>query len=381
MKTRERSLGALLIGLLVAGVVLVPTAPARADDSPDLRYLLEQLTSSDGMTGAVVHTRDRAGRATSISSGTAKRGTGRPMVDGHARYRSGSLTKPVVAATVLRLVEADRIDLAATIETYLPGIVRGHGAGAAIDGRTITVRHLLQQTSGLPEFSDLVDPDGGPYTDRELLDHALRRAPAGAPGQTFSYANTNYLLLGMMIRSVTGKDFRTVSQTLVLAPLGMRHTYWPAPGDLTIRGRHAHFYTFDADNGWVDVTRQRGYELGASGGLISTPDDLDRFWQGLFGGRLLSPETLRTMTAQTVPVEQPTWPPDARYGFGMARVEMPCAGRVWMHGGGLPGMGMTTLSGWSRSGRAATVYVTGNLQTAEGGEHLQEVLDRALCRR
>lgn len=304
------------------------------------------------------------------------------MVDGQARYRIGSLTKPVVAAAVLRLAEEGTIELAAPVEDYLPGQVRGEGDGAAIDGRLITIRQLLQQVSGLPEFSDVMDPGEDPPAVEEQLRVALQRTPPGRPGERFFYANTNYLVLGMIIEAATGRDFRQVVTEYVLRPLQLRDSYWPVRGELGIRGTHAHTYAIDPDHpdqGPVDVTKTDGYSLGASGGLVSTPADLSRFWHGVFAGGLLSPSTLATMTRPTVAVLDPSWPDGARYGLGIARAELPCAGEVWMHGGGV--LGITTVSGRARNGRTATVYVTGNLSTAEGGARLERALDLALCRR
>src|SRR5690606_41414071 len=102
-------------------------------------------------------------------------------------------------------------------------------------------------------------------------------------------------------------------------PLGMRHTYWPKPGEQGIRGQHAHMYGVHPaapEAGVVDTTRMPGYLLGASGGLVSTPKDLNRFWQGVFGGRLLSAKSLRAMTSAPVAVRQEGWPSQARYGHG-----------------------------------------------------------------
>lgn len=305
------------------------------------------------------------------------------MVDGEARYRVGSLTKPVVAATVLLLVEQGAVELSSPVEKYLPGQVRGTGDGAAIDGRLITVRQLMQHVSGLPEFSEVMDGGGDqPPSVEEQLCVALQRAPEGRPGEKFFYANTNYLVLGMIINAVTDQDFRQVVTERVLRPLNMQQSYWPARGETGIRGVHAHTYAVDPDHpehGLVDVTETDGYSLGASGGLISTPADLNRFWRGLFAGELLSRSTVREMTGRTVPVPDQSWPDEARYGLGIASAELPCSGEVWMHGGGL--VGVTTLTGRAKNGRAVTVYVTGNLATAEGGARLQRTLDLALCDR
>ncbi|MGW3347168.1 serine hydrolase domain-containing protein [Nonomuraea rubra] len=220
------------------------------------------------------------------------------MIGPGGRFRIASGTKPIIAATVLRLADQKKIDLAAPVERYLPGVLRGTG----IDGRKITVRMLLQQTSGLPEYLNAIDWRK-PFPD--FLQVALRLKPT--PRGSFSYSNTNYLVLGMIVTRVTGKDFRQASRELILKPYGMRDTYWPAKGDEGIRGPHAHTYGVHParpQGGEVDLTDQLPtYAFGASGGLVSTPEDLNRFW---------SQAPLSAMMARTVKVEQEGWPTGAR---------------------------------------------------------------------
>ncbi|GAA2956324.1 hypothetical protein GCM10020227_24320 [Streptomyces flavovirens] len=94
-------------------------------------------------------------------------------------------------------------------------------------------------------------------------------------------------MLGMVIDEVTGVGFRTYIERTILRPLRLDDTYWPSPDEFTLRGEHARnygVYPADPEAGRVDVTELPGYEFGASGGLVSTPKDLNAFWDGLFGG-------------------------------------------------------------------------------------------------
>ncbi|MFB4290255.1 serine hydrolase domain-containing protein [Nonomuraea sp. ATR24] len=329
-------------------------APAAAATPLSVQQQADRLTRQDGLAGAVVSVRERDGRTATWTSGTAERGTGRPMVGGDGRFRAASVTKPVIAATVMRLVAAGKVSLDEQAEHYLPG---------SLGGARVTVRQLLQHTSGLPEYFDLVDWTK-PASPAEHLALALTR-PLGKPGAQWSYSNTNYLVIGMIIEKVTGKDFRRVSEQGVLK--GLPGTYWPKPGELGIRGRHAHTYGLNPaapEDGETDTTRLPAHAFGAGGGLVSTPDDLNRFWQSI-------PErTLRTMLAGAVPASDPR---GSRYGLGVYTYPLSC-GRVWMHDGGLPGT--RVLSGRTREGRAATVYATG---TPKSDRHLFATLDAALC--
>ncbi|SDL82703.1 serine hydrolase domain-containing protein [Nonomuraea jiangxiensis] len=359
----------LLAAAVAACLIIAPVAPAFAAAArPSPQSSLDRLTTEDGLAGGLSQVRSRGGTRVTWRSGTAERGTGQPMIGPEGRFRIASMSKPIIAATVLRLVDQKKIALDAPVERYLPGVLRGSGDGAAIDGRKITVRMLLQQTSGLPEFADAIEWKE-PFPDYLRVALALKPTPRGS----FAYANTNYLVLGMIVTEVTGKDFRQASRDLILGPYGMRDTYWPAKGDYGIRGPHAYTYGVHPghpQDGEVDLTDQLPtYEFGPSGGLVSTPEDLNRFWREAPLGR---------MTATTVAVEQDGWPAGARYGLGVARMRSSC-GYAYFHGGDMPGA--SVLSGRDRAGRAATVYVTGLADTPAKRQHLIDAFDAAMCAR
>ncbi|MFE3450938.1 serine hydrolase domain-containing protein [Nonomuraea sp. NPDC059194] len=355
-----RLLAAATAAVVIAGAVALPAAAATAATTvtakPSVQENLDRLTRADGFAGAVLQVRDARGRSRTYTSGTAARGTGRPMVGGEARMRAASMTKPVVAAAVLDQVARGRLDLDEKVETYLPGV---------LGGRAVTVRQLLQHTSGLPEYLDAIDWTR-PGTPEEQLKLALAKEPLGEPGERWSYSNTNYLVAGMLL----GDDFRKVVESRILRPYGMKRTYWPAEGELTIRGRHARNYGVspaDPKGGVADITELPGHAFGAAGGLVSTPADLNVFWQRL------PASTLKTMTAGAVPADAPY----GHYGLGVARVTTSCGRTVWMHDGGLPGV--SVLSGRDAAGRAATVYVTGAADTPAKNAHLVAAFDSAFC--
>ncbi|MFI7638723.1 serine hydrolase domain-containing protein [Nonomuraea sp. NPDC049400] len=354
----------LLAAAVAGSLVVAPVAPAfAAPPSPQSR--LDLLTTEDGMAGALSLVRSPGGASVTRRSGTAERGTGKPMIGPDGRFRIASGSKPIIAATVLRLADQKKIDLDAPVERYLPGVLRGTGDGAGIDGRKITVRMLLQQTSGLPEYLNAIKWQE-PFPDFLKVALTLKPTPRGS----FAYANTNYLVLGMIVTKVTGKDFRQASQDLILKPYGMRDTYWPAKGDYGIRGPHAHTYGVHPtrpQDGEVDLTDQLPtYAFGPSGGLVSTPEDLNRFWRKAPLGKMM---------ARPVKVEEEGWPADARYGFGVARMKSSC-GYADFVAGDMPGAAV--ISGRDRAGRAATVYVTG---VPKNRQHLIDAFVAAMCDR
>ncbi|MGW4274388.1 serine hydrolase domain-containing protein [Streptomyces seoulensis] len=369
MIKHRRALGgaltlAVAVGVLGGGLsgnaaAATPAATATAQsarpaDDAQLRALLHRLTTADGAPGALVATRDRRG-GTVLTSGVADVDSQAP-VRGDSRFRIGSMTKPFVATVVLQLVGERRVDLDAPVERYLPGVVRGHGN----DGRVITVRMLLQHTGGLPDYLDYLDPRDilkdplAHHDTRDLVDLALAHPPTfekpGAqPGSEWNYSNTDYLLAGMLIEKVTGHPYGEEIRRRVIEPLGLHDT--SVPGDATsIPGPHPRGYVRPgADAPLMDVTAFNPSVAGASGEMISSGADLNRFLDALVRGKLLHPAQLKAMMNT-----RPTGGADGRaYGLGLESRPLPCGGLYWGHGGDI--FGYRTAGGATADGRQATV--------------------------
>ncbi|CAM5509153.1 Beta-lactamase-related domain-containing protein OS=Streptomyces microflavus OX=1919 GN=Smic_41310 PE=4 SV=1 [Streptomyces microflavus] len=169
---------AVAIGVMTLGVLAPPAAsdsaaPAAAAARQDaVQRALNTLVRDDGTPAALASVQDRNGRARTYTAGVGDLTTG-AKVPRDGQVRIGSNTKTFTAVVVLQLVAERRVSLDAFVDTYLPGLVRGKG----IDGGRITVRQLLQHTSGLPDYGMHLDDDEirtGTTSPRELLDLALR---------------------------------------------------------------------------------------------------------------------------------------------------------------------------------------------------------------
>ncbi|WP_128376412.1 serine hydrolase domain-containing protein [Streptomyces cavernae] len=362
---RKRLAAAVLLAATLTGA-LAPMATAHQPDH--VQRQLDLLVERGGVPGALAHD----GRTTH-TAGVADLESGRPMVDARGRFRLASNTKAFTAAAVMRLVADGHIRLDDRVGAYVPQLTE----------RTITVRQLLKQTSGLPEYTSLVDWNR-PGTAQDYLALALTEKPVFESGTDWGYSNTNYLVLGMVIDEVSGVDFRTYIERTILRPLRLDDTYWPAPGELTLRGPHARNYGVHPARpgaGRVDVTELPGYEFGASGGLVSTPGDLNAFWDGLFGGRLLPGWAVRLMARDTTDVGgRDGYPAGSRYGYGIVSIPLSCGGVYWGHGGDLPGNSVG--GGRATAGRGTvTVYTTTWAAEGENLRLLQGAVDAALCAR
>ncbi|MBL7512395.1 beta-lactamase family protein [Frankia sp. CNm7] len=300
-------------------------------------------------------------------------------VDGY--FRMGSNTKPFVAIVVLQLVEEGALTLDDTVERWLPGVVTGNGN----DGASITVRQLLQHTSGLHDYTDdlLARVDSmeayrellaTTFTPRELVTLALQSPPDFSPGQGWDYSNTGYALIGMIIEEVAGRSWDTEVARRVLEPLGMAHT--SEPGTATVLpDPHPKGYEV-LDGTTVEHPEQNMTWAGAGGSLVTTVDDLSRFWRAVGSGELVTPELAEQMR-RTVPTTGDDQPAGGTYGLGLAWRPLSCGGGAWTHNGDVPGF--HTVSAVSEDG-ATTAVVSLNVN-AEGPvrQAAWDLIDHAVC--
>ncbi|GAA2397528.1 serine hydrolase domain-containing protein [Actinomadura vinacea] len=356
---------------VLALAVAASTSPAEAAGHAGLRPVVERLTGPDGAPGALAEVNDRDGRLV-ITSGVADIRTGAP-VDPRSRFRIGSLTKPFTATVVLQLVGDGRIKLDAPVERYLPGVVRG----ADNDGREITVRQLLQHTSGLPDIlkhlppMEILKDPLRHWEARELVDIALRHPRDFTPGERFGYSSTNYILAGMIIERVTRSPYTDEIHRRVVVPLGLDDTIVPSDAP-DIPGPHPQGYV-RPESDLVDITRLNPTVAGAAGGMISSASDINRFLAALLRGRLLKPAQLREMLDA-----RPTGRASgSKYGLGLewspAKDFPGCGDGFWGHNGDM--LGFSVRAGATMDGRQATVMV--NLNPG-GGPALDDAMAKAL---
>ncbi|UUU39226.1 serine hydrolase domain-containing protein [Streptomyces sp. NBC_00162] len=360
---------AVAIGVMTLGVLAPPAASAARPDA--VQQSLNALVRDDGMPAALASVQDRDGRTRTYTAGVGDLATG-SKVPRDGQVRIGSNTKAFTAVVVLQLVGEGKIGLDTMVDDYLPGLVRGEG----IDGRHITVRQLLQHTSGLPDYGVHVDDDEirNRYLEpRELLDIALRYKADAAPGETWGYSNTNYVLAGLIVQKVTGRPLAEEMDRRIIKRIGLRHTYFPAPGEMTIREPHPQGYHRNpADGPLRDFTEMDPSWGWAAGQLISTNSDLNRFFTALLAGRLLPAAQLAEMRT-TVPAGTS----GLRYGLGLTSRPLSCGGVYWGHGGDIAGY--ETRGGVTDDGRAANIAVTSIPTDEAATQHVNNAVDRALC--
>jgi D-alanyl-D-alanine carboxypeptidase len=408
--SRARLVTAAVLAAAVASTAPVsgataPPRPASAattdgSDGSDGRVTSRQLQreaarvlEEGGFVGVTVRVRD-GGRTVHARAGEAEPHTGRP-VPREAEFRMGSVTKAFVATVVLQLVAEGRLSLDDTVERWLPGVVSGNGN----DGSRVTIRNLLQHTSGIHNYGP-EDDTGNTAADfeRTRFDHwdpeqlvagAMRHRPdfpparADDPEPDWNYSNPGYLLAGMIIEKATGRPWAEEVRDRVVRPLGLTGTY--APGDDPyLKAPHAHtHHLFPGSATWTDTTVRNMSRADASAALVGTERDLDRFFTALLGGRLLPPAQLAEMRG-TVPVSEDydMGFPGLRYGLGLMQQPLTCGDDTWGHGGDLEGF--TVRTGFTADARRSVVVVAtgtgGGLEQLLAAERaVRGLVDRALC--
>lgn len=375
------------------------TAEAVGAGGGDARARLQRdadAVRDTGATGLTVLARDAAGRERQARSGTASlKDGGRVPFD--AYYRIGSDTKTFTAVTALQLVGEGTLSLDDTVGKWLPGVVAGNGN----DGGRITLRNLLQHTSGLANYTNIAFEDPAELTPErfhakrfrsqtpeEQVALAMERAPgwlpdADDPGAEtqWAYSNTNYVLLGMVIEKATGNSWAQEVHDRIIEPLGLRHTLIPGTSPYVPMPTAAGYTQFPGRDDLTDTTLAVGG--GADGGIISTTRDMNTFLRALMGGRLLSPEQLKQMRT-TVPAPGYTTDGKARYGLGVAwRPAQGCKGGIWYHGGTSFGTASeTAVTPDGRVSAAAAVFTTrfgDEERFLEQSEATIRLMDLAVC--
>ncbi|MGW7245382.1 serine hydrolase domain-containing protein [Streptomyces decoyicus] len=371
---------------VAAAALLVPAAtPAMATATASgvgahrtaLQHALD-ATVAAGVPGAVAEVRDGRG-VWRGSSGTADLDSGRAAQAGD-RFRAGSVTKSFVATAVLQLVAEGKVGIDDDIERQLPGVVPR--------GDHITVRQLLDHTSGLANYTDVLlkkpdplrDAQKATYTPRQLIELVDDMENRPAPGTVWEYSNTNYVALGLLVEHVTGQSLGHEIDHRIVQPLRLKGTSFPTTPRLAGAQLHGYEWLDGRGPGTVptDFTQFSPAAFWAAGTLISTTHDLNTFYGALFDGRLLPPRLMKEMRDM-----HPMNPerPKRFYGLGLESNGNTCPsdGPAVGHTGEV--VGYQTFSFTSADGeRQVTLSVnTGLTMPDEAATATVKVLSTALC--
>ena len=391
---RRRSVVWRVLAVPVAAAIALGAVGGAASAAPSkgeaesLKSRAQGLVEA-GYPAALAAVTDGKGESAGAAVGKGNLETGQaPPMDGEVRV--GSNTKTFVAVVVMQMVQEGKVGLDEPIEIYLPGLIKGEG----IDGSKITVRQLLQHTSGLPDFDETLfgTTDVFQYryhyvTPRDVLDSALSKPAQFEPGTQWKYTNTNYIVLGMLIERVSQRPVGEQIDQRIVKKLGLSHTYFPAPGEEKIRGTHPRGYHLNGEGKLEDITEMDPAWGWAAGAMVSTPSELNTFFQAVFDGRLLTQSSIDEMKNGAVDASSYLGSGTV-YGLGLIGRSLSCGGTAWGHSGTI--YGYQTDNAVGPDGTAVTVAVTApptaiadqsNLESSakEKYQRNKDAVDATLC--
>ena len=383
MKTRSQITFASL-ALLIAGSTLLYTTPTpivKAEPTQNVSSSSQTSIQRDrssvkqamrdtlrlGYPGILAKTSE-SGKTWSYAVGTADLRTNKPMKTDF-RFRIGSVTKTFTATLVLQLAGENRLNLDDSIAKWLPGVIQGNG----YDGNQITIRQILNHTSGIAEYSrskefDLMDTKKS-YAAEELVKMGISLPPDFAPGKGWSYSNTGYVLLGILIEKVTGNSYAEEIENRIIEPLELSDTFLPGNSTVIPGTKHPRGYIqLDGASELKDVTYYNPSMGQSAGEMISTADDLNKFFSYLLGGKLLKDQQLKQMLT-TVPtgIEGIDG-----FGLGIYETKLPNGISIWGHTGGIPGF--DTFAGGTHGGRHTLAVSLNSMGKVSSSELFKNIL-------
>jgi D-alanyl-D-alanine carboxypeptidase len=297
----------LLVGLLIQPIF------AQTFDKAKLDSYFDALEANNRFMGSVAVSKDGI-LIYSKSVGYADV-ENNIKANGESKYRIGSISKTFTTVLVLKAVEENKLTLDQTIERYFPAITNAN---------KITIKQLLTHRSGIHNFTNdasYLTWNTQAKTEAEMVDVIAKAGSDFEPNSKAQYSNSNFVLLTFIVEKGFGKSYADLVKELITRPIGLKNTYMGEKANTA--ANECRSYRFDA--AWkLEAETDLSIPLGA-GGIVSTPADLVRFSDALFGGKLLKPESLELM--KTINDQ-----------FGMGLFKIPFYDKVgYGHSGGLDG--------------------------------------------
>ncbi|MGW1765909.1 serine hydrolase domain-containing protein [Streptomyces sp. NPDC002073] len=351
-------------GLLQPAQATGGSDPAGAGPRPDkrLQQQLDRLVAQKDGPPGVIAVLTEGKRSQVYTAGVGDIATGRPPhQDDHMRI--ASISKAYSGAVALRLVDEGELSLDDTIGERLPDLPE--------DWHEVTLRQLLQHTSGLPDYTAdedfleilLADPRHV-FDPRRLLDFIEDEPLLFEPGALYQYSNSDNIAVALMAEAVTGRRYEDLLKELVFRPLGLRRTSLPL--GYRLPKPFLHGYDVDPPAEPEDVSEALGASgVWASGGIVSTPKELGAFIRSYAGPSLLSPKTRKEqLTFLPGGSSEPAGPGTNAAGLGIFEYTTRC-GVLYGHTGNFPGY--TQLAAATPDGKRSLTFSI-NTQTSKSNK-------------
>ena len=368
----------------LAGIVFATVAPAAQADAPEpstadaaLDQAIQQLMQSPSAPPGLVSVVQRGDEIKVHAAGVADLSTGGPpTVDDDMQI--ASVSKAFNGAAAVAVVKDRKLKLGDTIGERLPNLPQAW--------KDVTLTHALQHKSGLPDFTTSpaymsalrASPLAAP-PPVELLAYVQDRPLEFRPGSTYRYSNSDNIVVQLMIEAATGRSYTDVLQEKVFGPLGLTNT--SLPNDNLMPSPYIHGYILEPPNPPEDVSQ--GFSLGwlaASGGMVSTPADVNLFVRAYARGATANTGTVDRQFRFVKGNSEPKGPGVNGAGLGVFRYRTRC-GTVYGHTGVTIAYTQFAAS-TSNGARSATVSINSRMTPSDNPEAfapLGKVFELATC--
>jgi D-alanyl-D-alanine carboxypeptidase len=348
-RSRLRAASALAACLTALSPTVAGATAAPSGDQALQRQLDAFVHRSGGPPGAVAVLRTEKGTRV-VRAGVADVRTDRPP-DPDDHMRIASTAKAFSGAVALTLVDRGTLRLDDTLRKRLPRLPAAWGA--------VTLRQLLNHTSGLPDYSrsagfvDALRADPHHHFDsRRLLDHVADEPLLFKPGTQYRYSNSDNIAVALMAEAATRTPYEDLLRTLVDAPLRLDST--SLPQGYRMPKPYLHGYDVSTPASPEDVSEVIGMSgVWASGGIVSTPADMTRFIRGYASGRLYGRTVVQQQRQWVAGASEPAGPGRNSAGLAVFRYETRC-GVVLGHTGNT--LGYTQLIAATPDGRRSLTF-------------------------
>ncbi len=299
-----------ILPFALLGAFGLPLAPSASAQGTDLTARVDQLFQAfdrPGSPGCALGVVRDGAFVYERGYGSENLDYGRPLTSESAFY-TASVSKQFTAAVIALLADQGRLGLDDDVRRYVPEL--------PADGPTITIRQMIQHTSGLRDYLGLMNLAGmrveDVHSDEAVFDLIVRQRHLNfAPGDEYLYSNSGYFLLSVLVERVTGMTFRQFAEASIFGPLGMASTHFHDDRTMIVPNR-AMAYT-PVDDGGFRVNYWANFEKVGSGGMVSSVRDLYHWDQNFFNNRLGSPQFLEAMHTRAILNSGDT----IQYAFGL----------------------------------------------------------------
>ena len=371
---------AWLVLTAAAGTLLPPTAVGAAyggrTGDAAVQGLLDRLVATPGGPIGAIVTLYRHGRTTVLRAGRADATRpGAPRPGDHMRI--ASISKAFTGVVALRLVQPGRLGLDDTIGQLLPRVMPH-------DWSMVTVREMLNHTSGLPDYThsdgfrkQAMENPRGYVAPMNIIGWVRKKDLTFTPGSRYEYSNTDNIVVGLIAQRVTGRSFGQLLSTLVFRPAGLRQTTFPTRR-ISLPTPFIHGYDVEPGKPPQDVTTFLSPSgAWASGAIVSTPDDLGAFIRADLAGRFFGSMQRRQQLRFVAGSSSPPGPGRNAAGLAIFRYQTRC-GTVYGHTGNFPGY-VQWAAATANGRRSVTTSL--NIAAPTGGllEQLRSLQAAAVC--